>query len=551
MISRTRFALPAAGALILALLVPSLARAQPAKITGKLSKPGYTVIAMAAGGKAKTDRARRGKFKLRPTTKKVTLQLRAPDATYAGPVVVAKAKHGKEAIVGVRAGARLGKVNLRSGDGYAKLAEPLPGKYLDVKRTARAEQGAPLGAGNLGLVPASTGGGAPGDGDLDGIPDALDVDDDGDVILDRFDPERELARAPGDASDVVVRAISLLNLDLPDAVNANAPGLSEDQIEAALPSFGGLILGSLGIEAEGQSDPPVELDCGDPDTGLIYCRKNGSTGTITSFPVLPPGSSLGDRFPGCCDRDEDGFGSLGWVTIPVEGVDAHAVPLLHGATSDQVGAGDLLIARATRDDGNEAFTGILSSIFETVPALVSYTDEAGSSIGMSYPVTPGAPGTQENPFVPTDGPDADTDVEVTLTFWRPQRRALPDEPGKWIDVGHNVYVAERRGTLEPPASQGGSCQSSAYSETDPNLTPAQAPDFPLFYETVSGLADSADDQPADPANTFTFTLNLNRCFGNPPVEYSTQGLFLRAQPANPLAGPPDNARATVAWFKPG
>ncbi len=353
----------------------------------------------------------------------------------------------------------------------------------------------------------------------------------------------------------MVRAISLLNLDLPDAVNANAPGLSEEQIEAALPSFGGLILGSLGIEAEGPSDPPVELDCGDPDTGLIYCRKNGSTGTLTSVSLVPrpPGGSLGDPFPGCCDRDEDGFGSLGWVTVPGEGVDAHAVPLLHGATSDQVGAGDLLIARATRDDRNEAFTGTLAYLFETVPALVSYTDEAGSSIGMSYPVTPGAPGTQENPFVPTDGPDADTDVEVTLTFWRPQRRALPDEPGKWVDVGHNVYVADSRGSLEDPASfQGGSCPSSAYSETDPNLTPAQAPDFPLFYESVSGLADAADDQPADPANTFTFTLNLNRCFGIYPVEqHVTLGLFLRAQPANPLAGPPDNARATVAWFRPG
>ena len=163
------------------------------------------------------------------------------------------------------------------------------------------------------------------------------------------------------------------------------------------------------------------------------------------------------------------------------------------------------------------------------------------------------PGTQENPFVPTDGPDADTDVEVTLTFWRPQRRALPDEPGKWIDVGHNVYVPDSRGSLEDPSSfQSGSCPSSAYTETDPNLTPVQAPDFPLFYESVSGLEDAADDQPADPANTFTFTLNLNRCFGLYPVEqHTTLGLFLRAQPANPLAGPPDNARATVAWFKPG
>ena len=353
----------------------------------------------------------------------------------------------------------------------------------------------------------------------------------------------------------MVRAISLLNLDLPDVVNANAPGLTEAQIEAALPRFGGLLLGSLGIEASGPDDPAVELDCGDPDTGLIYCRRNGSTATITSVSLVPrPGKRPGDPFPGCCDPDEDGFGSLVWAMIPGDAVDAHAVPLLHGATGDQIGADDLLIARTTGDDVNEAFIGTLSFLFQTVPALASYTDEAGNTTTMSYPVAPGASGTRENPFAPTDGLDADTDVEVTLTFWRPQREALPDEPGRWIDVGHNVYIADSRGPLEDPSSfQGGSCPASAYSETDPNLTPAQAPDFPLFYEQpVSGLQDSTDDQPADPANTFTFTFNLNRCFGIFPVEeHLTNGLFLRAQPANPLPGPPDNARATVAWFRPG
>ena len=110
----------------------------------------------------------------------------------------------------------------------------------------------------------------------------------------------------------------------------------------------------------------------------------------------------------------------------------------------------------------------------------------------------------------------------------------------------------RRGPLEDPSSfQGGSCPASAYSETDPNLTPAQAPDFPLFYEQpVSGLQDSADDQPADPANTFTFTFNLNRCFGTIPVEQHWTGA-LRSSARQPAAGPPDNARATVAWFRPG
>lgn len=552
-------------ALLAALLVPSLAQAKPAKITGKLSAPGYTVIALAANGEAKTDRARHGKFKLRPPAKKVTLQLRAPDATYAGPIVVAEATAGEEAIVGVRAGAKLGRINVDPANGYATVARRLPRKYVDLKRTASAENGVPIGAGNLGRVLVGEPNGPSSDLDLDGVPAPLDVDDDGDVILDPFDrdPGASAAYAAKVAPDVVVAGRSLLNLDLPEIVNANAPGLSERQVEAALPAFGNLILGTLGIDAAGPNDPRVELDCGDPDTGLIYCRKRGSTGKLADInQIALPGGSPGDPFPRCCDPDGDGFGSLAFEPVPQLGVDAHAVSLLHGATSDQVRAGDLLIARVN-DGAQEAFTGAVSHVFQTVPALVSYTDEAGNSTTMSYPVTPGAPGTKENPFIVSDGPDADPtppgathpfpEIEVTLTFWRPQRKALPEEPGEWIDVGHTVYVASRRGILQDPSDfPGGSCPPTAYSETDPNLTPTPAPDFPLWFNPVSGLEDSSDDQPASPANTFSFTLNLSRCFG---LVFNEQdypdGLYLRAQPASPLPGPPDSAGATVAWFRSG
>ena len=122
---------------------------------------------------------------------------------------------------------------------------------------------------------------------------------------------------------------------------------------------------------------------------------------------------------------------------------------------------------------------------------------------MSYPVAPGASGTRENPFAPTDGPDADTDVEVTLTFWR-QREALPDEPGRWMTSATTCISrtpADRSRT--PPRSRAAAARAPTPRRTEPHT--AQAPDFPLFYEQpVSGLQDSADDQPADPANTFTF-----------------------------------------------
>ena len=550
-------------ALLAALLIPALAQARPARVTGKLSAPGYTVIALAASGEVKTDRARHRRFRLRPPTRKVTLHLRAPDATYAGPIVVAT--EGEDAIVGVRAGAKLGKIRVDQGDGYATLARRLPARYVDTELSANAANGVPVGAGNFGRVFVSAPSGPSSDLDLDGVPAPLDVDDDGDLILDPFDrlPGARAAYAAEPAPDVVVTGRSVLNVDMPEIVNANAPGLTDEQIEGALPSFGKLILGTLGIDASEPGKPSVELDCGDPDTGLIYCRRNGGTGKLADiYPVPRPGDP-GERFPRCCDPDGDGFGSLAWAVVPQPGaLDAHAVPLLHGATSDQVRAGDLLIASAN-DGAQGAFAGAVSYVFQTVPALASYTDEDGNSRTISYPVTPGSPGTKENPFVVSDGPDADPtppgasgpipEIEVTMTFWRPQRKALPEEPGEWIDVGHTVYVASGRGINQDASSFTGlPCRPSAYSEADPNLTPTQAPDFPLWFNSVPGLEDSSDDQPASLVNTFSFTLNLSRCFGLIFNDQNhTDGLYLRAQPINPLPGPPDSAGATVAWFRAG
>src|SRR2546423_1119406 len=77
--------------------------ASPPKITGKLSRGGYTVIALAAGGTANSVKAKRGTFSLVPPATAVTLHLRAANGRYAGPIVIGG--HGKQVVVGVKAGA--------------------------------------------------------------------------------------------------------------------------------------------------------------------------------------------------------------------------------------------------------------------------------------------------------------------------------------------------------------------------------------------------------------------------------------------------------------
>src|SRR2546430_4201381 len=95
---------------------------------------------------------------------------------YAGPIVVGRGNGGRRAIVGVKAGARLGRIQVRRG--YASVNTLLPKKWVDKRRWARARKGVPIANGrNFGRVPSNPPrAGPPGDLDEDGLPGVLDVD---------------------------------------------------------------------------------------------------------------------------------------------------------------------------------------------------------------------------------------------------------------------------------------------------------------------------------------------------------------------------------------
>ena len=268
---------------------PSLAGAKPFKpITGKLNKRGYTVIALAANGQARSVIAKGGSFRVVPPAARVTLQLRAPDGVYAGPVVLqekgAKRKPNL-AIVGVKAGAPLGNITVNSVVGYAlaRLSKRVWKARVDTTRWARAKNGVPIGAGNFGRVlstPPRVS--PPGDLDADGIPDVLDIDMNGNLILndvDRSTASRPRASQAQQGSSMgAFTSLALEGLPpsgtgaIPPAsepVNANAPGVSDADINAALVSYGLLSMG-----ADWPNHPYVsgELDCG----GLTYCSAGGT-----------------------------------------------------------------------------------------------------------------------------------------------------------------------------------------------------------------------------------------------------------------------------------
>lgn len=143
---------------------------------------------------------------------------------------------------------------------------------------------------------------------------------------------------------------------------------------------------------------------------------------------------------------------------------------------------------------------MLNFVFNTTPAVKTVTTGVGS-FDVDYAANP-RKGSRQSCFpVPASDP-----VTVTLTGWRPQRPGNSGVgEGEWVDIGHSsITIDIPNGACAPSggcAPQGpGNCQPSSYSTTDPTLTLAG-----------DALTDAKDDQNADPANTFTFAVDLSNC----------------------------------------
>ena len=513
--SRIR-ALSAAIAIPAALAVASPAQAAPAPITLKLSKPGYTVVALAPNGRAASARAR-GVVKLKAPARSVTLHLIDARGTYAGPVVVGR--RGAKVILGVKSGAKLGVVVLRKG--YASPARPLKRRWVDASKSATAKAGVPLGARVFGRVKAKASG-ATGDGidqDRDGIPGAYDVDDDGDLILDNFERRRlsVFGLRPffeGPMPQQKTHLFSNLKKDLQGSLNANASSVTDEQVNQLVTQTATL---AIGVPPGGS----VELDC----LGLSYCSSGGTGRAMTGG----GGPLLGPRFPDDVDTDNDGFGTLNRGSTG-------DFQLFTGAGTAQIGSGNAFIYRVMTDSVETQVPATLNYMFSTTPALQSYSTGSGSGT-ISYPVSPGSTGTMNNPIRVPGG-----DGKVTMTYWRPQRKAIvgSGEGSGWVDIGKLRYTADvpngpaagGPGTMLGPGP--GNCKPPTYSTTDPNLSVAG-----------DGVVDAASDRPNDPANTLRFTVDLDACLAASGLTWASgQSLKVDIQARSEFG---DNAAQAVVF----
>lgn len=516
-----RCLLPAAFAALL-----FTATADAAKVSGR-APAGYTVIALAPSGQAATARVADGRFAVTVPAAGATLHLVTPGGSYFGPVILGR--HGRRGIVALsKRGGAIG--TLRSRDGYATARAPR--RAVSPRGAVRLRRGAPLGAGTLGYVRlkgrariAQNGESQPGgDPDGDAIPSTFDADDNGNGTLDAIDPQTAMNAGDGLFSEVQVT--------MAGSLNANAGGISASQVDGFVRDNTVLNFFYDGGYARGAAVSAVNVDCGT----LSYCRPGDGTATISGGGNAP-GLTEGRRWV-TLDGDGDGYPDVPRnANFGDDHGGVYSMSVRPNVTTADLHAGDLYQARFTTSEGLLTVPTALNLFFVSTPALASYDAGAGP-VSVGYPAGGSAPGTDQNPIVMT----GDT---IRMTFWRPQRGGIGDEPA-FVDMGGLGY-----GT--PMTTQNGTqefgCPAATYSGLSGTLRAGSGTDV---FTRLFPLRDTAADAAPDAANVLRFTLDLGACLraAGEPATGRIVRLPLQAVTSSRRGGT-DRAAQTLAICLPG
>jgi len=516
------------------------ARRSALTISGVLNVSGYSVVALGFNGRFVVSNSRR--FSLVAPDRRVTLQLISPKGVYAGPLVVGRIS-SKKVIVGVRAGTKLGKIVYLPAKGYARLARQLASSALISSRWAWARRGVPLGNGrNLGLVvsPTTKGGatGPGGDTARDGVPNSLDIAVPGTLTINALAPvfsaklmSAGLSAHRASTGPVVTTGtagsttnppasgipspwMSQMFLGMNQTVNDDAAGITQAEIDATLSA--NLDIKLLNVPT---SASLVELSCGK----LTYCSANGSG--MAALEGLAPvnGGYTEVAFPGTALDPQTGAGEIVGPLSPAgllgmnAGSNSKEFGLAPNAASPQIGSGDVITILNTTGGNSSQTASTINFVFDTVPAIASYTDTGGDSGAISYPDVSGL-GTMNNPIRLAAGSNGD--VVVTFSFWRPQRAGIVGaNESAYMDIGHLWYSLDYAATPTPgQTTVGGAtapqCPTTTYSNpsTGLSLTDGGSVSGGLGAPAGTGmLVDSAGDLPASASNVLSFTVDLSAC----------------------------------------
>ena len=459
----------------------------------------YSVLVLKKNGQATIKSvASSGSFSVNASNG-ATLHLIGSDSRYFGPIVAAKGVKGYATMSGKKGS--LGGVTVKTS-----FATVPYGKARNVLKTRpsltfNAVSGT-VGSGKFGLVSVSTSSlppriradALPGeDSDGDGLPNALDIDDDGDLVLDVSDADE------GSTPEFRAEITSTLRTTLVSTVNKNITGISDSDIDSALSD--GLILGfNFQNNSASNQISAVNADCG----SLSYCAPGTTTAKIRSDNL----SQLEGTDWTAYDPDSDGLPNLvaDSSTSLYIGVKPHV-------TRAAIRPGDVVNFIADGSSADVTIPVVIPFYFSTGPALTQYSSGAQSGT-LSYPISQGGVGTEvSNPIVLGAG-------TLTMTLFKPQRPPVDGAESGDIDNGKLFYGLY----LSPAGSTGGPllCKPSEYSNPSTGLEVNSTPDT----ETITALTDTAADAASNPANTVSFTIDIATCLSRQGVSTSGTTVYI-------------------------
>ncbi|MHB8491714.1 MAG: hypothetical protein ACYDA6_05810 [Solirubrobacteraceae bacterium] len=325
--------------------------------------------------------------------------------------------------------------------------------------------------------------------------------------------------------------MSQLFLSMNETINIDAAGATVSEIDSTLKAR--LNLKLLGVPSAAGL---LELNC----NGLSFCAQGGTgQAVLEGLPQNEPNGSKPAGVP--ADATAPTAGGAGWtVPFPAGSLDSsngfgevvgpaapstllgtgagggHEFSLNPNATSSQIGSGDVVTLVASHEAATSQIPTTIDFVFNTVPAIASYSDTAGDSASVSYPDTSNL-GTMSNPLKVAAGPNGD--VVMTFTLYRPQRQGVAGagEPA-FMDIGNLGYELDYVPSAPAPGSTtigsatSPQCPSSSYSNLSPTLTLGTGTAGGFGPPAGEGwLVDSAADHPAKAAETISFAVDLTQC----------------------------------------
>jgi hypothetical protein len=516
-------------------------------VTGKLgaAASGWKVVMVGAGGQSLVSAVDTGgSFSLRTSAtaaKRATLQMVDSSNRYVGPIVIGKEKVGKSTCSHHQLAGKsvkLGTLKLNTAQGFA-IPSKAPKSTVHTRSAvlAKGTSGQPLSAGTAGIVKVTTAqmnacGKAVkgtsiatsqdanitmgGDLDNDGLPNALDADDDGDQEVDAID--KTTTESAGMNPWIAVRSSNPL-------FNASvSTGLTPENVNSVLGTSGNysiqFFVGNRNLLGQASLNGVkwVWVDCGN----LVYCGGSAPTATNTNthlqnsntgvawksynggFKVESTGSpatsgldtSLGTNpggngnalYLGNRNTGNDPGGSVYWQ--------ASVFPNQGANTLTNVKPGDVYTLRFGTDDGEKSVTMMLNPHAVTVPGLTTVNGAAYTGGALK--------------------PDASG--KLALKFFRPQRLATTGETGTFKDMGGLRYGIIFMGQMDTP------CDIATYSAYDA-FTPATGPDASDMGNRLAPLTDkqTTDSDTSASATQLSFTIDVRSCIGAATYDAAAAG----------------------------